>query len=244
MIISITSGKGGTGKTTATSAIGSCLAAMGKKTLCVDMDFALPNLDLALGMTALPLLDFRDVAIGRCTLDEAVVEHPEISNLYLLSAIVGNQDEILTEEAVQLVMKEIDKSFDFGIIDAPAGIGGGFALTSMFSDKALVISTLDSTSLRDSQRVVMELSDMGIEDASLIVNRVRPEIFRRAKSYVDDMIDYIGLPIIGLIPEDSDVLLASARSKALILVSRKRAAKAFLRVARRLTGEKVPLKYR
>lgn len=244
MIIAITSGKGGTGKTTAVSAIGACLAAMGKKTLCVDMDFALPNLDLALGMTDLPLLDLRDVTGGRCTLDEAVMAHPDIENLYLLSGLAGDRDGEFSRDSLKKVISEIDESFDYGLIDAPAGIGDGFYFSSLYADKALVLATLDASSMRDSQRVAMELDEIGVEDIHLIVNRVRPRIFRRVLTNVDDMIDFIGLPLIGLVPEDSDVLLASAKSKPLILMSDKKASKAFLRIARRITGEEVPLKFR
>lgn len=242
MIISITSGKGGTGKTTAASAIGACLAAMGKKTLCVDMDFALPNLDLALGMTDLPFLDLGDVVRGRCTLDEAVLAHPVIDNLYLLSGLQGDWDGEFSEDSLKKVIDEIDDAFDYGIIDAPAGIGDGFYFSSLYADKALVMATLDASSMRDSQRVAMELDEIGVEETYLIVNRVRPKIFRRVLSNIDAMIDFIGLPLLGLVPEDSDVLLASAKSRSLILTSDKKASRAFLRIARRIIGERVPLK--
>lgn len=244
MIIAITSGKGGTGKTTAVSAIGACLAAMGKKTLCVDMDFDLPNLDLAMGIRDLPLLDLRDVADGRCSLEEAVVAHPDIENLYLLSGPAGDREDGLSEDAFKRLADEIRENFDYCLIDAPAGIGAGFHYSALYADRALVLTMLDASSMRDSQRVAMELDEIGMEDIYIIVNKVRFDIFRRVLSNVDDMIDFIGLPLIGLVPEDSDVLFASAMGKALVLTSGKKASKAFLRIARRITGENIPLRYK
>lgn len=244
MIIAITSGKGGTGKTTVASAIGACLAAMEKKTLCVDMDFTLPNMDLALGMSDLPIMDMGDVVLGRCTLDEAVIEHSEIKGLYLLSGPTKRDGERLSDQNIQALMEDINTSFDYGIIDCPAGLGNELYYSSVWADMALVVSTLDATSLRDAQRTVMELDEMSVKDIYLIVNRAKPQIFRRTLSSVDDMIDFVGLPLIGVVPEDSDVLLTSAKGKSLILNSDKKASKTLMRITRRILGEKIPLKYR
>jgi len=244
MTIAITSGKGGTGKTTAVAAIGSCFAALGKKTVCIDMDLALRNLDLALGMRDLPILDMSDVAAGRCKLEEAAAPHPEIPNLYLLMGPPPESGAPFTQEDLGGIVGQIREDFDVCIIDAPAGIGEGFRFSAAFADKAIVICTGDSTSLRDAQKTVMELGEMGIEDIALIVNRVRAGIIRKTFADIDDMMDYIGAPIIGVVPEDRDVLIASGQGKALVLSSHGKAAKSFLRIMRRLSGERVPLKYK
>lgn len=244
MIISVTSGKGGTGKTTVAAAIGTCLAAMGKKTLCADMDFALPNLDISLGISTLPIMDLGDAVLGRCALEDACIAHPKVENLYLMSGATVNDAGKLTMQGIEKLLEEITGAFDYTIIDSPAGLGEELKYSSAFADMALVVSTLDATSLRDAQRTVMELDSLGVEQIYLIANRVRSKVLKRAASDIDDMIDYVGVPLIGLVPEDSEVLFASAKGESLILTSYKKASQAFARITRRILGEKIPLKYR
>lgn len=244
MTIAITSGKGGTGKTTAVAAIGSCLAALGKKTVCIDMDLVLRNLDLALGIQDLTIWDMADVASGRCKLAEAVTPHPKIPNLYLLMGPSPESGAVFTKEDLGKVIAQIKDEFDDCLIDAPAGLGEGFQLSVAFADMVIVLCTTDSTSLRDSQKTVMELGAMGVENTSLVVNRVQTGILKRTFADIDDVMDYIGVPILGVVPEDKDVLIASGQGRALVLSSHGKAAKTFLRIAQRLGGERVPLKYK
>lgn len=243
--IVITAGKGGTGKTTAASAIASCLAALGSETLCIDMDISLRNLDLVLGMSSeLSAMDLGDVAAGRCSLEDAAVPHPKIPGLYLLTAPGGSSPEDIRADGVSSIIEAAADRYDYCVIDSPAGLDTGFYLASAHADRAIVVSTPDSASLRDSQKAVMELDALGLRDIHLIVNRLRPRILQRSMSNVDDIIDFVGVPLIGIVPEDEDVIMAAGLSEPLILYSRKRAAKAFLRIARRVRGEKLPLKYR
>jgi len=238
-VIVFTSGKGGTGKTTAAAAVGSCLAALGCRTLCIDMDRTLRNLDLALGMHDAGILDSGDVAAGRCTLAEAATLHPDIPELYLLNC-PAEADDMAWQQTATLLSKARD-AYDYCLIDSPAGLGDGFRMAAAHADSAMLLVTSDSTSRRDAQKTMMELDRLGVTRVHLIVNRLRPGILRRGAHTVDDIIDFVGAPLIGLVPEDKGVLLAAAAAKPLVLYGGGRAAKAFLRIAKRLKGDSVPL---
>ena len=125
--IAITSGKGGTGKTSLTGGVASCLAALGRRVLCVDMDVGLRNLDLTLGMSDRTLMDFTDVLSGRTTLEKAAMPHPVIQGLYLLTAPLTMPRDVITEEALRAFLEEAKQHYDYILMDAPAGLGGGFA---------------------------------------------------------------------------------------------------------------------
>ena len=242
--IVFTSGKGGTGKSTAVSAIASCLAALGKQVLCVDMDLRLPNLDLLLGMSDLSALDISDVAQGRNTFEEAVVAHPTIQGLWFLAGPATFSGDMEGRENLPAIVEEAKARFDYCLIDAPAGIDELFYLTAQGADMAVVVATTDITSQRDVQRAVMELDAAGMTDIRMILNRVRIKQFSRSSYNVDDVIDFVGVPLLGIVPEDKDVLTAGFYLRPLVLHSRKLAASAFLRIAKRITGEDIPLRHR
>jgi len=241
--IVVASGKGGTGKTATAAAVASCLAVLGHKTLCLDCDVGLKNLDLALGLTELAVMDFSDVLSGGTALADAVTAHPSIDGLFFLSAPTGTSPDAIDADAFRRLGDRIREEYDFCLIDGPAGIGAGFRLAAAAADSALVVSTGDAASLRDGQRTVIELGKLGVDDIRLIVNRVRPFFFRRTRSTVDDVIDTVGARLIGLIPEDRSVMLAGSLEKPLILYKNGGpAARQFLAAARRLAGEDVPLR--
>lgn len=239
-VISIISGKGGTGKTTLCAAIATCLAVDGKRVLCIDTDFGLRNLDIALGMADQPIVAFTDVIHGYYNLADASA-HPRFSNLFLLTAPVReNEDQISPEEFGKL-LEQARKEFDFCLLDAPAGIGAGFRLATKFADRCLVISTPDPASMRDAGRTAELLTLDGKEEIRLIVNRVTPRMFSKMNLTVDDMMDEVGLPLLGVVPEDPRVVLSAAYGSALILSEGGGAAEACLRISRRLRGVPMPL---
>lgn len=238
-VIAVTSGKGGTGKTSLTGAVGSCLAALGHPTLCIDMDVGLRNLDLSLGLADRALMDFTDVLQGRCPLERAVVEHPDIRGLYLLTAPLTLPSE-LPEAGMRELLRQARTRFEYILLDAPAGLGTGFQLAVCGCDRAVVVSTTDTSALRDAQRTVMELMRK-VESIHLVVNRVQPRLMRRLHTTIDDAMDAAGLPLLGVVPEDSRVMLAANQGKPLILCANRGAAVAYLNIARRIDGQKVPL---
>ena len=240
-VIAITSGKGGTGKTTSCAALASCLAVLGYKTLCLDCDIGLKNLDVPLGLVDCASTNFTDVLGGILSLDEAVSPHPEIGRLFFLSAPAMAEPETIDQNQMDALFGEIRGRFDYCIVDSPAGLGAGFKLACTHADMAIVVETGDMTSLRDGQRTVCQLQSLGLCDIRLLVNRVRPRLFRRSKTSVDDAIDMVGARLIGLVAEDEDVILSANRGLPLICYKPDGATAQYFRIAKRIVGQKVPL---
>ena len=238
--IVITSGKGGTGKTSLTGGVGSCLAALGHQVLCIDMDIGLRNLDLNLGLSDRALMDFTDVLSGRCQLERAAVPHPVIQGLSLITAPVTLPEEPLHEYAMRDLVRQAKQKYDYILMDSPAGLGIGFRLACCAADRAVVVSTTDASALRDAQRTVSVLRTR-LPQLHLVVNRVQPKILRRLHTTIDDAMDTAGLPLLGIVPEDPQVILSGNRGEPLILCASRGAAIAYLNIAKRLTGQKVPL---
>lgn len=239
-IIAITSGKGGTGKTSICAGIATCLAAEGCKVLCIDADVGLRNLDISLGMPELAAISFTDVLSGRYSLSEAT-PHPGIPGLYLLTAPVASRPETVRFQDFAALLDTVRAHFDFCLIDSPAGIGDGFHFATYYADRVLVVATPDPASMRDAAGTADQLNLMGKNDLKLVVNRVTPSIFRSLDWTVDDIMDGVGLCLLGIVPEDEKVVLAAAAGQALILYTDLGAALGCLHIARRLRGRKVPL---
>ncbi|MBP1758958.1 MAG: septum site-determining protein MinD [Firmicutes bacterium] len=239
-VIVLTSGKGGTGKTALTAGLSVALAGLGHSVLCIDCDIGLRNLDISLGMTDVVLMDFTDVMAGRCSLERAAVPHPIIKGLSLLTAPMSLPDDgQLENSAFKALLASAREHYDYILIDSPAGLGIGFRLAICDTDEAIVVSTGDAASLRDAQRVVTELSYVPV--IRLVVNRIQPKLLRRLCSTIDDLMDALGLPLLGLVPEDPQVILAASCGRPLAQTDPKGAAVAYSNIAKRLTGRQVPL---
>jgi septum site-determining protein MinD len=185
--------------------------------------------------------DFGDVLEGRVSLEDACQQHPRIKNLFFLPAPAFRGPEEIDQTAMRALMGQIREQFDYCVIDSPAGVGTGFRLAASDADTALIVATCDMSSMRDGQRVAAELRSLGIEEARLIVNRVNPKSFRRLGVTVDDVIDAVGARLIGIVEEDEAVFFASNKETPLILYEDKGAALEYLKIARRIAGERVPL---
>ena len=235
--VMITSGKGGTGKTSLTAGVASCLAALGRRVLCIDVDIGLRNLDLTLGMSDRALMDFSDVMEFRCPLTEATVEQPEIKGLFLLTAPLTPDG--LELDRFQALVEEAKEYFDFVFMDSPAGLGEGFQLARAAADRVIVVSAVDPAALRDAQRTVTELHDL--PQLHLVMNRVQPKLIAKLRTSIDQAMDAAGLPLLGVVPEDPAVTLATAAGVPLVLSTHKGAAPAYLNISKRLLGQRVPL---
>ena len=239
-IIAVVSGKGGTGKTTFTANIGFALASMGKRVLCLDCDITLRNLDLALGLSDSALMDFSDVLSARCTLEEAVVSHHKYPSLFLLAAPLAFGSFTVDREQVNDLMEQIKESFDFCLVDAPAGLGQGFRMATQEADHVVVVTTTDVTALRDAQRAVMELDRFPTGQVHLVVNRVAKKLMKQLHTTIDDAMDAAGLPLLGVVPEDPDIPRCLNQGIPL-RDDNFYAARAYYNIARRIAGPKAPL---
>ena len=241
--ILICSGKGGVGKTTLTANLGIALARQGARTAVLDADFGLRNLDLLLGLENRIVFTAQEVLAGTCRLEQALVKHKQEPNLALLPAGNPRMLEWLTPEDMQKVARMVGEHFDYVLIDAPAGIEGGFRNAMAAANEAIVVTTPEVSAVRDADRVIGLLNSEGITPIQLMLNRVRPRMMANQDMLaVDDVTDILALPLLGLVLEDEQVIVSTNRGEPLTLNgSSSPAARAYINVARRLLGEDVPL---
>ena len=242
--IAVASGKGGTGKTTTVAAISSCLAALGYRTLCIDFDAGLKNLDLSLCMDDFTVADYMDVHSGRMELMEACHEHPHLPNLFFLAAPTVYDTEYYDFEAIRRMYDEIRGSFDYCIVDSPPGISEGFRLVHTGADMSIIVTNGELPAVRDAQRAVETARNMGVAELRLLVNRVHPESLKRLRTTIDDVIDMVGIQLLGIVREDKSVMMSLHEDKPLILYKKRLAAYDFLDIARRIAGEDIPIRRR
>lgn len=238
--ILVTSGKGGTGKTSLTAGVGSCLAALGRTVICVDADVGLRNLDIALGLPDRTALDFHDVLKNPGCLDEALVEHNRIPRLFLLPAPTGEPAAAIDARAFAALIDTLAERADFVFVDGAAGLDAGFQLAAGSCQRAVVVANPDPLSVRDAARAASMLP--GVDPIQLVLNRVRPRLMRRRLApNVDDVMDGVGLPLLGVVPEDEIVMAAAVRGMPAVLAAHDGAVVAWLNIAERLLGKSVPL---
>lgn len=239
-VIAVLSGKGGTGKTSMCAGLGCALAELGKLVLCVDLDIGLRNLDIALGMAEEPALAFPEVIPDKPLKNQAA-KHPSFGNLQLLTAPALRPGETVDRNQFWQFLQKARKEYDFVLLDAPAGLGEGFRLSAENASRCILVSGADPASLRDVSRTVEVLELMGKEQMLLLVNRANEKMYRKMHLTVDDLMDGAGLPLLGVAPEDPGVPLAAAFGQPLLRQSRKGAAAACRRMARRLLGQRCPM---
>ena len=237
-VIAVTSGKGGTGKTSITGGVAASLSLMGRHVLCIDMDIGLRNLDISLGLNDRALMDFSDVALGRCPLARAAVTHPTLKNLSLLTSPMSLPAG-LTSDRILSLLNTARAEYDYIFIDSPAGLGPGFQLAVCGADRALVVATNDASSLRDAQRTVAELER--VRQVHLVMNRIQPKLLRKLRTTIDDAMNTAGLPLIGVVPEDPQVILCANQGIPLTSRGHRGAALACWNIAQRLEGRQVPI---
>ena len=211
---------------------------MGRRVLCIDMDIGLRNLDISLGLNDRALMDFSDVALGRCPLARAAVDHPTLKGLSLLTAPMALPAS-LTADKVRALLDTARTMYDYILIDSPAGLGTGFRLATCGADRALVIATNDTSSLRDAQRTVGELE--GVRQVHLVMNRIQLKLLRRLRTTIDDAMNTAGLPLLGVVPEDPQVILCANLGEPLVTRGKRGAALACWNIAQRLEGLQVPV---
>ncbi len=239
-LIAVLSGKGGTGKTSICAGLATALAQEGLKILCIDCDVGLRNLDIALGMCDIPALSFTDICQGDYSLEQAAV-HPVYSTLKFLTAPINCSAGQVDAQAFEQLLQEARKHFQYVFLDAPAGIEAGFSLAARYADRLLLVTGADPAAIRDASQASDVLERMGKKNVRLIVNRVHEKMFSSLKLTVDDIMDEAGIPLLGIVPEDNSVVLAAAFKKPLLKQTKKGAAGACRRIAKRLQGMSEPI---
>lgn len=240
-IICIVSGKGGVGKTTLCANLALSLAMKDKKVVCIDCDKGLNNLDITLGMEEKTIFDLSDVLEERCPLHKALVVHPTYRGLSMIPAPLDFR-AVIDEQKLRQLCRELSESFDFVLLDCPAGLGDGFAAAVYSADRALVVSTPDITAIRDASRAASVIAESEKIPVHLIINRMRPGFVKKGYfANVDNIMDEIGLPLIGIVPEDEKIMMCAGCRRSLFSQRKAVSTDPLGRIARRICGEKVAL---
>jgi septum site-determining protein MinD len=240
-VVTVTSGKGGVGKTTSVANIAVALAASNQRVTCIDGDIGLRNLDVVLGLENRIVYDLVDVVEGRCRLRQAMIRDKRLPDLYLIPAAQTRDKSAVSPSDMVRLCDELRQEVDWILIDSPAGIERGFKNSIAAADKVLVMTNPEISAVRDADRVIglLEAEEKG--PASLIINRLNPNLVKRGDMLsVEDVLDLLAIELIGIVPEDENVLVASNRGQPLALDPKSRAGRAFNNIAHRLMGEQVP----
>jgi septum site-determining protein MinD len=240
-VITITSGKGGVGKTTATANIGAAMAAIGKKVVCIDADIGLRNLDVVLGLENRIVYDLVDVVEGRCRLRQAMIRDKRLPELFLIPAAQTRDKSALSPSDMVRVCDDLREEHDYILIDSPAGIERGFRNAIAPADNVVIITNPEISAVRDADRIIglIEAEDKG--PAQLIINRINTGMVERGDMLAaEDVLELLAIEIIGLVPEDENVIVSTNRGTPIALDGKSKAGEAFRNIGRRLTGEVVP----
>lgn len=240
-VITITSGKGGVGKTTATANIGVALALNGQRVIAVDADIGLRNLDVVMGLENRIVYTIVDVVEGRCRLKQALIRDKKISELSLLPAAQSRDKTAVSPDDMARLCAELRELADFVLIDSPAGIERGFRNAIAGADEVLVVTTPEVSAVRDADRIIGLLESSGKGPGRLIINRIKPAMVKRGDMLdTTDVIEILAIELIGVIPEDEGVIVSTNRGVPIAHEQNSPASKAFHDVAHRLLGETVP----
>jgi septum site-determining protein MinD len=249
-VLVVTSGKGGVGKTTSTAALGAALALSGENVVVVDFDVGLRNLDLVMGAERRVVYDLINVVQGDAKLAQAVIRDKRLDTLSILPASQTRDKDALTEEGVARVMDELRAMFDWVICDSPAGIERGAVLAMRHADMAVIVTNPEVSSVRDSDRIIGLLDAKTVKaekgetvSKHLLLARYDPARAARADMLtIEDVLDILSIPLLGVIPESREVLRASNIGTPVTLANPASApARAYRDAARRLTGELLPM---
>jgi septum site-determining protein MinD len=240
-IIVITSGKGGVGKTTCTANLGMALAQLGRKVALVDADFGLRNLDLLLGLENRVVYTAVEYLAGECRLEQALVRDKRQPRLVLMPAAQNRTKESVTPDQMKALVLTLAKSFDYVLVDCPAGIEMGFRNAIAAAREAIIVTTPEIAAVRDADRVVGLLEAEGIKNVRLIVNRLRPNMVQANDMMsVDDVCEILAIPLLGILPDDERVITSTNRGEPLVLSEQMSVPKlALSNIARRLEGQTV-----
>jgi septum site-determining protein MinD len=240
-VITVTSGKGGVGKTTTTANIAVALAATGAKVVCIDADIGLRNLDVVMGLENRIVYDIVDIVEGRARLRQAMIKDKRMPELYLIPAAQTRDKAAVSPSDMVKICNDLRQDCDWIMIDSPAGIERGFRNAIAAADQVLIVTNPEVSAVRDADRIVglLEAEEKG--PGHLILNRVKIDMVKRGDMLsTDDVLDILAIPLLGVVPEDEGILVSTNRGSPAAMDERSRAGLAFRNIARRLKGEEVP----
>jgi septum site-determining protein MinD len=240
----VTSGKGGVGKTTVTANLGTALALRGKKVCVIDADIGLRNLDVVMGLENRIVYDLVDVVESACRPKQALIKHKKADGLFLLPASqTRNKEAVKPEQMKNLIAKlKSEEEFDYVLVDSPAGIERGFRNAIAGADEALIVTTPEVSAIRDADRIIGLLQAAEMYEPKLIINRISMEMVKRGDMMdQDDIIDILSINLLGIIPEDDEIVVSTNKGNPIVLTDNSKSAGAFRRIARRIEGENVPI---
>lgn len=240
-VITITSGKGGVGKTTTVANIATALAADGKKVVCIDGDIGLRNLDVVMGLENRIVYDIVDVIEGRCKLNQAMIRDKHYPGMYLIPAAQTRDKTAVSPSDMVRICNDLRPNTDYVIIDSPAGIERGFRNAIAAADRVLIVTNPEVSAVRDADRVVgiLEAEEKGTP--YLIINRLNTALVKSNDMLsAEDVLDLLGIHLIGIVPEDESVLIGSNRGTPVVTDVKSRAGQAFRNISKRLQGQDVP----
>jgi septum site-determining protein MinD len=249
-VVVVTSGKGGVGKTTSTAALGAALAQAGEKVVVVDFDVGLRNLDLVLGAERRVVFDLINVVQGVAKLSQALIRDKRLETLWLLPASQTRDKDALTNDGVGQVIADLREKFDWVICDSPAGIERGATLAMRFADTAVIVTNPEVSSVRDSDRIIGMLDSKTLRaengervEKHLLITRYDPARAARGEMLsIEDVLEILSTPLLGIIPESEEVLRASNVGSPVTLNNATCApARAYMDAARRLKGESLAM---
>jgi septum site-determining protein MinD len=240
-IVTITSGKGGVGKTTAVANIAVALASDGAKVCCVDGDIGLRNLDVVMGLENRIVYDLVDVIEGRCRLRQAMIRDKRLPELYLIPAAQTRDKSAVSPSDMVRLCEELRPEVDWVLIDSPAGIERGFRNAIAGADRVVIITNPEVSAVRDADRVIGLLEAEEKAPPALIINRLNPSMVKNHDMLsAEDVLDLLAIELIGIVPEDENVIVGTNRGTPITLEPKSKAGQAFRNVARRLQGHTVP----
>jgi septum site-determining protein MinD len=241
-VITITSGKGGVGKTTTTANIGAALAAQGKSVVLIDADIGLRNLDIVLGLENRIVYDLVDIVEGSCRMRQAMIRDKRLPNLHLIPAAQTREKEAVAPHQMVALCDELRKQFDYTVIDSPAGIEQGFRNSIAGADEVIVVTNPEVSSVRDADRIIGLVEAAELPMPRLILNRVDAKLVKRGEMMsLEDVTDILAIPVIGVVPMDEAIVTSTNRGEPAALDMDSRAGEAFREIAQRITGQDIPL---